>query len=127
MSRIRSRDTKPELILKKPLEDLGFIYHRDRMYGKPDYVHLKERIVVFMQGCFWHACPIHYREPKTSILFWRKKVKRNQERDKEVDKYYEDRGWLVLRIWEHDVKDEKRLDHFLRFVEAVTLKYPLFT
>lgn len=78
---------------------------------RPDFVFRAERLAVFVDGCFWHGCPEHFRRPQTRQKFWDAKITRNQARDAEVTKALRKAGWRVLRLWEHDlaVKREKRL------------------
>jgi DNA mismatch endonuclease (patch repair protein) len=68
--------------------------------GKPDFTFLKERLCVFVDGCFWHGCPRCYRQPKTNISFWVQKVRRNQQRDRIVSKTLRAMGISVFRVWE---------------------------
>jgi DNA mismatch endonuclease (patch repair protein) len=102
MSRIRSRDTKPELIIKPFMRKLGFAY-QPKMYGHPDFADKKTKTVVFIDGCFWHGCPKHFIMPKSNIDYWRKKISRNALRDKKVNMLYKNKGWKVVRIWEHEI------------------------
>lgn len=105
MSRIRSKDTKPEILLRKALWAKGFRYrlHSD-LPGRPDLVFPRFRLAVFMDGCFWHGCPQHYAAPKTRADFWKNKLRRNVLRDMEVEDQLADMGWKSLRFWEHDLK-----------------------
>ena len=82
-----------------------------KLPGKPDFTFRKERLTVFVDGCFWHGCPKCYRAPKGNRKFWETKITRNRERDREVNKELRKRGWHVLRIAEHSLKkrDRKRL------------------
>jgi DNA mismatch endonuclease, patch repair protein len=84
--------------------------------GKPDFVFPKLRIAVFVDGCFWHGCPIHATQPKQNAEFWREKIARNQARDLLVTRQLRARGWRVLRLWEHELtrKYERRLFARLR-------------
>jgi len=82
--------------------------------GRPDLVFLKERVAVFVDGCFWHGCPVHYVAPRTAIGFWRKKIEGNRERDRRNSRELRSRGWRVLRIWEHDLKRDRRLNAIKR-------------
>jgi DNA mismatch endonuclease (patch repair protein) len=79
--------------------------------GKPDFVFPAAKVAMFVDGCFWHSCPHHRRLPKTRVAFWHKKLRRNAERDREVRRAFQKRGWRVLRIWEHELakKNEARL------------------
>lgn len=76
------------------------------LFGNPDISIKKYKIVIFIDSCFWHACPIHGNIPKSNTDFWSDKLKRNKERDLEVNAYYKDKGWSVIRIWEHELKDD---------------------
>lgn len=104
MSRIRNKDTLPELQLRRALWGLGFRYRlRTHLPGRPDIVFRRERIAIFVDGCFWHKCPIHYRDPTTNASTWESKIARNIERDRTVNQQLATDGWLVLRFWEHQV------------------------
>lgn len=103
MSRIRSKDTKIELAIKPIFEMAGFEYHPEGIFGNPDMAHRSAKVAVFLRGCFWHGCPIHFRLPKTNREFWRRKIERNIQRDREVVRELRRLGWLVVMIWEHDV------------------------
>lgn len=72
--------------------------------GKPDFVFTKEKVAIFVDGCFWHGCPQHYKPPSTNKLFWSAKVKTNRSRDALSSRVLRQKGWRVLRIWEHDLK-----------------------
>lgn len=106
----RGRDTKPELRLRKELHALGL---RFRVGVRPvrevrrtaDVVFTRARIAVFVDGCFWHGCPIHHTVAKTNAEFWAAKVDGNRRRDRETDELLQERGWLVIRIWEHEALD----------------------
>lgn len=105
MSRIRSRDTKPELILRKALFNQGFRYRVNyKLTGKPDIVFVKKKLAIFVDGCFWHGCPACYRRPKSNTDYWDKKVETNMNRDKANSGILKEQGWTVMRFWEHDVK-----------------------
>jgi DNA mismatch endonuclease (patch repair protein) len=84
--------------------------------GKPDFVFPKLRLAVFVDGCFWHGCPLHSTQPKTNRKFWREKIARNQTRDRLVTRTLRAGGWRVLRIWEHELarKSTGRLTARLR-------------
>ena len=101
MSKIKSEHTFPEIILKKELKLHKFIYHAKNTFGNPDFINKKSEIVIFIDGCFWHKCPIHYKEPKSNKKYWLPKLERNTVRDNEIDIVYKKAGWKVVRIWEH--------------------------
>lgn len=86
--------------------------------GRPDFVFLKLKTAVFVDGCFWHGCPKHGAKPKTNAAFWRKKIETNRACDKRVNRLLRQRGWTVLRVWEHALarKHEGRL---LRRLESL--------
>ena len=103
MSSIKSKNTGPEIKLKETLEVSGFLY-QPRLPGSPDFVNFRKKIVLFVDGCFWHKCPIHFKNPKTRKKYWGPKLDKNVIRDKEIDLMYENAGWKVLRFWEHEIK-----------------------
>lgn len=107
MSKIKGRDTTPELTLRKALWKAGYRYRiKNKLPGKPDIVFPGVRLTVFIDGCFWHGCPEHSTIPKTNTEFWAVKLKRNKERDKEVNGLLMNDGWQVLRFWEHEIKKD---------------------
>lgn len=107
MSRIRGKDTGPELLLRKALWHTGFRY---RLYaklpGKPDLVFLRKKLAVFVDGCFWHGCPLHATRPKGNRPFWDRKLTGNVIRDRKITATLESTGWIVMRFWEHEVTDD---------------------
>jgi DNA mismatch endonuclease (patch repair protein) len=106
MSRIRGKNTGPEAKIRKMLIAEGIRGYRlhFRLPGKPDIVFTKKKIAIFIDGCFWHKCPVCFQEPETRKEFWMKKIQSNVDRDKKVNKQLEDDRWTVLRFWEHDVR-----------------------
>lgn len=106
MSRIRGKNTSPEMKLRKMLWESGLRGYRVhyKLPGKPDIVFTRKKVVVFVDGCFWHKCPVCFRPPETNAEFWNEKLQKNVERDLKVTKELEDLGWTVLRFWEHEVK-----------------------
>jgi len=112
MASIRSKDTKPELIVRKGLWRKGFRYRLNdkRLPGHPDLVLRKYRTCIFINGCFWHGhegCK-YYTIPKTNTEFWVAKVKRNKERDKEEQRKLAKMGWHSIVVWECELKPQKR-------------------
>lgn len=109
MSRIRGRGNKEtELALAKLFRAHGITGWRRHqpLFGKPDFAFRKERVVVFVDGCFWHGCPKHSNMPVNNRLFWEKKLTANTLRDRLVTKTLRQKRWLVLRIWEHDLAQD---------------------
>jgi DNA mismatch endonuclease (patch repair protein) len=111
MSRIRSRDTKPELVLRKALHALGLRYRLgSRLPGKPDLVFPRYKAVVFVHGCFWHrheGCKVA-TTPKSNTDFWTEKFGRNVARDARVTRELEEAGWRVFVAWECDLAGKVR-------------------
>ena len=105
MSRIRSSKTNPEIKVGSALRLLGFAYQPKGIYGRPDFVNRKEKIVVFVDGCFWHGCSAHYKKPRSNKAYWSAKIKRNTARDKAVNLHLRSNGWRIIRIWEHSISD----------------------
>lgn len=121
MARIRGRDTKPEIIVRKFLFSRGFRYRiNDHRYpGSPDIVLPKYRTAIFVHGCFWHGhegCKL-FRYPKTNYQFWYEKVQRNRERDDQKIKFLEQQGWNVIVIWECQIKNLSKREDFLDGIE----------
>lgn len=105
MSRIRSRDTGPERVLRKALWSLGLHYRVcGNVLGKPDIMFPSCKVAVFIDGCFWHGCPLHRVWPKTRKILWKSKIQGNIKRDRRVDAELQKQGWAVLRFWEHEVE-----------------------
>jgi DNA mismatch endonuclease (patch repair protein) len=104
MSRVRSRDSKIETEFRKKLWRAGFRYSKNstKYFGKPDLVLPKYKTVIFIDSCFWHGCKKHGSMPQTRKKFWKNKIERNKERDKEVNRCYKKLGWSIFRIREHD-------------------------
>ena len=108
MSHIRSKDTKPEKRLRSLLHRLGFRFrlHRKDLPGTPDIVLPKYRTVIFVHGCFWQQHPGCKKAtlPRSNVEFWKNKLEKNIERDKEVEKKLIETGWNVIVIWECEIK-----------------------
>ena len=107
MSRIRSKNTKPEMAVRRALWRRGLRYrvHSRAVLGTPDISNRRRRLAVFVDGCFWHGCPQCYSEPKTNVAFWREKVRKNRLRREAVRAGLEAQGFQVVEIWEHEAGD----------------------
>lgn len=105
MSRIRSKNTRPEIVFRRLLWSKGHRYrvHAKTPVGRPDIVFTSQRVAVFVDGCFWHGCPDHYVRPRSSVDVWEAKLASNVRRDIEQTRALEDLGWRVCRLWEHQV------------------------
>ena len=107
MSRIRSRDTLPERILRRTLRARGVRYRSGTgLPGSPDVVLPVPKMAVLVHGDFWHGCPRHYVPPKTRAAFWAKKLVANRERDRRVTRQLRSRGWRVVVLWECDLESD---------------------
>lgn len=106
MGRIRGKNTLPELTLRRAAWALGLRYRLHRRINriKPDMVFVGARLAVFVDGCFWHCCPLHSVMPKNNRDFWAHKLKRNCQRDAENTQRLVAEGWQVLRLWEHEIE-----------------------
>ena len=124
MSRIRSKDTKPEQVVRRMLHALGFRFrlHSAHLPGKPDIVLPRHRKVVFVHGCFWHShgCRVGGKLPATREQFWKTKFTRNVARDKTAILQLWQMGWQVLVVWECEALDHERLFDTLAAFMAAT-------
>lgn len=101
------RDTKPELALRQAVHALGLRYYVNRrpirqVRRTADLVFPRARIAVFVDGCFWHGCPVHHTVAKTNAAYWAEKVAANRRRDADTDARLREAGWTVIRVWEHE-------------------------
>jgi DNA mismatch endonuclease, patch repair protein len=125
MAAIRgNRNESTEMTLVKVFRSKkikGWKRNNKKVSGKPDFVFAKQRLAVFVDGCFWHGCPKHFIVPKTKRFFWKNKITRNKERDKEVNFILKKSDWKVLRIWEHEIKKnpEKSLQKVVASLTSV--------
>lgn len=110
MSAIRSKNTKPELVLRKELWNLGirgYRLHVKNLEGKPDIVFSKKKIAIFINGCFWHRCPhCNLPLPKVNVDYWENKFHKNQERDIRKRDQLISLGWEVIILWECEIKKD---------------------
>jgi len=106
MSAIRSKNTAPEIAIRKALFVKGYRYRIHYGPKKIDIAFPSKRLAIFIDGCFWHVCPIHSHVPKTNKNYWVPKLEKNAKRDKTVVQELIAEGWTVLRFWEHDSIDE---------------------
>jgi DNA mismatch endonuclease (patch repair protein) len=115
MSRIRSKDTKPEMVVRKFLFSEGFRYrlHDKKLPGKPDIVLSKYKTVIFVHGCFWHGhdgCR-YFVVPKTRTEWWIDKINRNKSNDQKSESILIQMGWKVINIWECEIKTQELFLH----------------
>ena len=111
MKAAKPRDTAPEKALRSVLHKKGLRFRIDvkpikELNRKADIVFRPAKVAVFVDGCFWHGCPIHGTRAKANAEFWDQKIKQNQERDKDTVLQLEVAGWRVIRVWEHEEPEE---------------------
>lgn len=106
MARIRSTGTEAEIHFQQALHSLGVRYRLQMpgITGRPDLSNKRGGWVIFVDGCFWHGCPQHYHEPKTRRAYWVNKIKRNRARRRIVKRALIQQGWVVLEVWEHEIR-----------------------
>lgn len=107
MAAVRSSGNRAtELRLADIFREHGITGWRRRqpLPGKPDFVFRRERLAVFVDGCFWHGCPRHLRMPQDNRPYWKAKIARNIHRDRETTRHLKTAGWHVLRVWEHALR-----------------------
>lgn len=124
MSQIRSKDTKPEELVRKYLFAQGFRYRKNdsRLPGKPDIVLPKYRTVIFVNGCFWHkheGCK-YFVWPKNNAAFWREKILSNTERDQRNYERLQQMGWNIIVVWECELKKELCPETLNKIVKGIT-------
>lgn len=112
MSRVKSRDTQPELLVRRLLHRLGYRFrlHRKDLPGKPDIVLPKYKSVIFVHGCFWHGhnCS-RGKRPTSNVEFWNSKLDKNIDRDKKNQESLSQLGWRILTVWECEIRDADTL------------------
>ncbi len=105
MSKIKSKNTSPEKALRKALWRRGLRFRVQYGEEKIDIAFPNEKLAVFVDGCFWHSCPIHGHIPKSNAEYWAPKLKKNIERAKAKDSRLASQGWAIMHFWEHEVKE----------------------
>ncbi len=137
MSRIKGKNTKPEIMVRKFLFKKGFRYRINvkNLQGKPDIVLSKYHTVIFIHGCFWHGHEGHscFVIPKTRTEWWTEKIRKNKERDQKVHEKLRQEGWAVMTVWECQLKPQKRRETLegiinllqKNFLELHRKQYPL--
>jgi DNA mismatch endonuclease (patch repair protein) len=103
----KSRDTKPELALRSAVHALGLRYRVDArplkaLRRRADLVFPRAKVAVFLDGCFWHGCPVHHTVAAANASFWAEKVSTNRARDSDTDAKLAEAGWVSVRVWEHE-------------------------
>jgi len=125
MSHIRSNNTKPEILVRHELFRRGYRYRINvsKLPGKPDIVLPKYKTVIFINGCFWHGhegCK-HFVQPKSNVDYWKSKILRNQQRDKETILKLQQLGWKVVIIWECEINKSQLLQTINQIVSIIRI------
>jgi DNA mismatch endonuclease (patch repair protein) len=108
----KRRDTLPEVRLRSALHRQGLRFRKDYRIELPtlrvraDIAFPARRVAVFVDGCFWHGCPLHGSRPRRNVSYWQPKLERNRARDERVNTVLRDHGWTVVRVWEHEIAGE---------------------
>ncbi|WP_051878572.1 very short patch repair endonuclease [Chryseobacterium sp. FH1] len=114
MRKNKSKNTQPELLLRKELWKngiRGYRLHSKKLPGKPDIAFISKKIAIFVNGCFWHRCPhCQYKLPKTNRDFWKDKFERNIARDLKANDQLKEMKWKVITIWECELKNKEKLE-----------------
>jgi DNA mismatch endonuclease, patch repair protein len=103
-----NKDTELKLIAIFRAHGIKGWRRHQKLVGRPDFVFPRERLAVFVDGCFWHGCPQHGRKPGTNASYWVPKLARNKERDVETTKTLRKKNWRVLRLWEHELSSAQK-------------------
>lgn len=118
MQRVKAKDTKPELIVRRLVHSLGYRYrlHSKDLPGKPDLVFPGRKAAVFVHGCWWHMhrCKAGQKSAKSNAPYWKAKRERNRDRDRKVRRKLQTLGWRVMVVWECQLRDLDRLSHKLQ-------------
>ncbi len=120
----RSRDTKPEMRLRSLLHRKGLRFRVDirpvsTVARRADVVFPSERVAVFVDGCYWHGCPLHVRFPRTNAEYWHTKIERNRRRDNKTRRQLRRDGFHVMRVWEHDLKSDRWLQRLRAMLRRI--------
>jgi len=110
MARVKSKDTKPELLVRRYLHSRGYYYRKNvkKLPGTPDIVLRKYGVAIFIHGCFWHGHEADGEMPASNCAYWQKKIARNKQRDALARRKLIEQGWVVLTIWECQLKPKNR-------------------
>jgi len=106
MSKIRSKNTSPEIMLRGLMWQQGmrFRIHDKTIFGTPDISNKTKGIAIFVDGCFWHGCRRCYVPPKSNTTYWKNKLQKNKQRRKKVINYLSKENWRIVQVWEHELK-----------------------
>ncbi len=119
MAAIRSKDTGPERKLRSAIWATGLRYKKHYGPKKVDIAFASKKIAVFVDGCFWHGCPIHSHVPKSNQEYWVPKLAKNIERDRLTNQELAEDGWVVLRFWEHELENSEGLSQVTNRISSI--------
>lgn len=126
MQNVKSSGSKIERMMQSALAGSrlhGWKCNYKNVIGCPDFVFLEKKVAIFIDGCFWHGCPICNRPlPKTNIEYWQKKISRNINRDRDNNEILESQGWIVIRIWEHEIIKNEKLTAIIERVRIALIR-----
>ena len=124
MSMVKDKNSNIEREFATLLRYLNIKYrsHQKLLPGKPDFRLVNQEIVIFIDSCFWHGCHHHGSLPKSNRHFWRQKITRNKERDREINREYKQMGWRVIRIWEHNLKQQDFKNKIINLFKKIQKK-----
>lgn len=124
MSKVRGKESKIEANFRKNLWSQKVRYRKNKanLFGKPDISIQNLKVVIFIDSCFWHGCEQHLRIPASNKDYWRAKIDRNVQRDKIVSDYYNAKKWHIIRIWEHELKNDKTIARILSEIQKLKNK-----
>lgn len=121
MSSIRGKNTLIEDMVAKELynNQIRFSKNVKSLLGTPDIAIKKYKIVIFLDSCFWHCCPEHFKMPKTNKEYWQNKIAKNIQRDAKIMQYYKDNNWNILRVWEHEIMQnfKETINKIITFIQ----------
>src|ERR1700722_12922630 len=121
MSLIKSKgnkDTELKFVAFLPSHDITGWRRQQSLPGKPDFIFRRERLAIFVDGCFWHGCRTHCRMPKSRRDFWPPKIAKNRARDRRVNLILKSQGWRVIRVWEHSLSNPRRILNQIKTILA---------
>jgi DNA mismatch endonuclease, patch repair protein len=129
MQAVLRKDTRPEIVLRSALHRLGLRFRKDcrpvrSLRCTADVVFPREKVCVFVDGCFWHGCRRHLDAPKTNAEWWEEKIRHTARRDRQRTKYLRAAGWTVIRLWEHELT-RAELSHSIERVVAIVQSHRL--
>lgn len=118
-----SRNKSTEIKLLEYFKEKKIVGWRrnSKLFGKPDFTFPKSKTVIFVDGCFWHGHDCRNTKPQANKTYWTNKIVRNKKRDREVTKHFRNKGWTIIRLWECELKDIKKLNRKIKYKNAYGL------